>query len=141
MYHGGPHQEEHIRQFLSEHPTIEDLHWHPKFTSAPLTCGTLPILKQLSTSVAFIPTVLSARNSTLESIGQLSLNARTLRLLEQMDGSKLRELYLWRYDFLTSIHRLAELLPALEVLGIPSLGIPNINDMAHDYTIVGRLRF
>ncbi|KAF7304940.1 F-box domain-containing protein [Mycena kentingensis (nom. inval.)] len=123
-------------QFLEKHVTVEELTWYPVNTMLTLRPGSLPALRKLITSDKFAWSVVTDFSVArpLECISQLSLNEATLAVLATIDGSRLRDLRIWKYSGLRNIHQLAELFPNLEVLEAPTLGISTREDADMGYT-------
>ncbi|KAF8154244.1 hypothetical protein B0H34DRAFT_800116 [Crassisporium funariophilum] len=126
-----------VLAFINSHPSIQDLRWYPVDQGLPLPLGFLPSLKRiqthhrLATLLLRDKTLLSER--AMESISQISLGFNTMQLLGMINGSQLQELYIWRFENLESISRIAVLFPTIKVLGIPTFGIPSASE--DDYTI------
>jgi len=119
--------EEPVLKFLEAHPTIEELSWYPFNPHSFLSAGSLPALKEISSTHAFTMEILrdaTVPNRAMESVAQISLGPRTMKDLAKIDGSKLRELYIWRYDQIQMVHQVAKLLPNVTVLSMPGFGIP-----------------
>lgn len=128
-----------IADFLQHHPTIEDLRWYPHNATLQLSHGSLPILRRLITNPGFACSILSdptVPSRAIECVSQLSLDDKTLAILDAIDTSQLRDLRLWRYLGLDSINHLAQLFPQLTHLEIPKFGIPTRTDADSNYTIV-----
>ncbi|KAJ7118749.1 hypothetical protein C8R44DRAFT_706889 [Mycena epipterygia] len=127
-----------IADFLQHHPTIEDLRWYPHNETLQLSYGSLPILKRLITNPGFACSILSdptVPSRAIECVSQLSLDDKTLAILDAIDTSQLRDLRFWRYPGLDSINHLAQLFPQLTHLEIPKFGIPTRTDVDSNYTV------
>ena len=115
--------------FLEKHPTIQELEYYPVVQQTRLSPGSLPALKQITSMHQFTMSIL--RDTTvsrrgMESIGQISLGPNTMLDLENIAnaGSKLRALYIWKYDNIRMVHQVAKLFPNIMLLEMPRLGLP-----------------
>jgi hypothetical protein len=111
-------------EFIEAHRTLENLTWYPSH-GILITPGSLPVLKEITSSYDFTLSLLvdkAVPNRALRRIAQISLDRVSMSALENIDGSQLHELYLWRFNEIESVHRIAELFPTITLLEIPQLG-------------------
>lgn len=124
-----------VLNFIEAHNTIEELTWYPS-TDIHISPGSLPAIKEILSTHEFTMSVLqdkSVPKKVLRSIGRISLDSTSMRDLEGIDGNHLQELYLWRYEKIQDIYRIAELFPTITTLEIPQLGM---SMSANDSTLV-----
>lgn len=123
--------DEPILSFLNAHPSIDDLTWHPLNSESQLALGSLPNIRRLHTNNDFALSILEdPTKRSLECISRVFANPSTLTALRRAGGQSMRELHVGQYDTLASIHRLAEIFPALRVLKITKFG-PTVRTGRH----------
>ncbi|KDR78203.1 hypothetical protein GALMADRAFT_224572 [Galerina marginata CBS 339.88] len=117
-----------ILDFLLSHSTIEDLRWYPVDQGLAAPLGILPSLKRILTNHHLATALLRDkklfRERKMMFISQVSLGPNTIQLFGQIDGSRLEEIHLWRFEGLDAIKRLAVLFPSIRTLSIPNFGRP-----------------
>jgi hypothetical protein len=111
-------------RFIEEHPTIEDLFWHP-IGVVSLSPQSLPVLKRLSTSHQLLGILEDvAYPRFIECLDVQSLGSHMFPNLKNLDRGRLRKLKLHSFGDLASIYQLAELFPALTWLSMPKYRTP-----------------
>ncbi|KAF7323168.1 F-box domain-containing protein [Mycena chlorophos] len=137
----GPAGELAAATFIERHPTIEELSWYPVDSNLRLQFGSLPRLKKLITGRAFASSLLSdSRNSrAFECLSQLTMDKATLDLLSTLDTSQLRDMRIWKFAGIESLHRLAEIAPHITLLEMPTLGMQTVEDTNNGLTLARNL--
>lgn len=124
--------------FITAHPTITQLDWHPRDRQTRLPAGSLPLLKRPHTSFEFVLHLLmDGIPRSVESLPAFTLDAETLENLREIHGGQVRHLNIFSYDSLDLVHEVASLLPAVTHLQITNSHL-NMNAMSSEvYPMVG----
>nr|GAT60058.1 predicted protein [Mycena chlorophos] len=133
----GPAGEMAAANFIERHPAIEELSWYPVDSNLRLQFGSLPRLKKLITGRAFASSLLSDSGSSraFECLSQLTMDKATLDLLSTLDTSQLRDMRIWKFAGIESLHRLAEIAPHITLLEMPTLGMQTVEDTNDGLTL------
>lgn len=114
-----------ILDFIVSHPSIEDLKWYPRDERLEIPQGVLPNLRRLYTKDRIAKILLNdtsvAGSRKIEVISQISLGSNTVNLLQNMDGTNIQELHLWRFEDLEQIDGISGLFPNIKTIDIPNI--------------------
>jgi hypothetical protein len=116
-----------VFKFFEVHTTIERLMYYPIRLDARLAPGSLPALRDITSTHDFTMRILrdtSVCSRTMEGIGQISLAPDTMQDLQIIDGRELRCLHIWKYEDLKMIQQVSRLFPNITVLEMPRFGVP-----------------
>ncbi|KJA22167.1 hypothetical protein HYPSUDRAFT_215971 [Hypholoma sublateritium FD-334 SS-4] len=114
-----------ILDFIVSHPSIQDLKWYPRDERLEIPQGVLPNLRRLYTKDRIAKILLNdmsvAGSRKMEVISQISLGPNTVNLLQNMDGTNIQELHLWRFEDLEQIDGISGLFPNIKTIDIPNI--------------------
>ncbi|KAF9462813.1 hypothetical protein BDZ94DRAFT_1309339 [Collybia nuda] len=109
-----------LKKFLHKHKTVQELTWYP-LGGTRLLPDSLPALQKITSNHTFIMNLLqdeTVPNRVLHNISRIHLDPPSIKILEEIDGSQVRELFLCPCAGVQGIRRIAKLFPNVVTLGI-----------------------